>query len=59
MKNLTDTEKYELALFFKRLCFDRILECTDGGNDKDQAYRIIGAIEKSQKELANLGFNPR
>jgi len=59
MNCLTDDEKYELALFFKRICFNSILECTDGGTDKDQAYRMIDAIEKLQKELASQGYNPR
>ena len=59
MKELSNSEKSELAVFFKRLCFDHILDCTDGNNDKAQAYRIIGAIEKLQKELAGQGFSPR
>ena len=59
MNELTNNEKRELAVFFKRICFDHILDCTDGNNDKAQAYRIIGAIEKLQKELAGQGFNPR
>jgi len=59
MNNLTVIEKYELALFFKRLCFNNVLECTDGDADKEQAYRIIDAIGKLQNELADQSFNPR
>ena len=59
MNELSNSEKREPAVFFKRLCFDHIFDCTDGSNDKAQAYRIIGAIEKLQKELVGQGFNPR
>ena len=59
MNELSDNEKWELAVFFKRLCFDHILDCADGNNDKAQAYRIINAIAKLQKELADMGYNPR
>ncbi|MCL2215319.1 MAG: hypothetical protein FWC06_08990 [Treponema sp.] len=59
MNELTDIEKSELALFFKRLCFDHVLDCTDGNNDKKQAYRILSAIGKLQNELAAQGYDLR
>jgi len=62
MNELTNREKYELALFFKRLTFNEVYEHTDVDaieNRKAQAYRILGAIAKLQKELAEQGYNPR
>jgi hypothetical protein len=59
MNNLKNKEKYELALYFKCLCFNSVLEYTDGGNDNDQAYRILEVIDKLQKGLADQGYNPR
>jgi hypothetical protein len=59
MNDLTENEKWELAVFFKRLGFNAVLECTDGNEDKEQAYRILAAIDKLQKELADIGFSPR
>jgi len=62
MNELTDREKSELAVFFKRLCFNSVLEYADRDtpeNMKAQAYRILDAIAKLQKELADQGYNPR
>jgi hypothetical protein len=62
MDELTDGEKYELALFFKRLTYNDVYEHTDVDtkeNQKAQAYRILDTIAKLQKELADHGFNPR
>ncbi|MCL2215193.1 MAG: hypothetical protein FWC06_08310 [Treponema sp.] len=59
MNELSENEKWELAVFFKRLSFNLVLETTDGGADKAQAYRILTAIDKLQKELADIGYNPR
>jgi hypothetical protein len=59
MNELTDNEKRELVIFFILLCFDHVLDCTDGNNDKKQAYRILSAIGKLQNELAAQGYNPR
>jgi len=56
---LTDAEKYLLALYLKRVTFDQVLECTDGGRDKDQAYQIINVIGKVQEELGRCGVAPR
>ena len=62
MNELTDKEKSELAIYFKRLTFDGVYEYTDidtKENQKAQAYRILNAIAKLQKELADQGYNPR
>jgi len=62
MDELTDREKSELALYFKRLTFNDVYERTDidtKENRKAQAYRILDAIAKLQKELADQGYNPR
>jgi hypothetical protein len=62
MNELTDNEKWELAVFFKRLTFNDVLEHVDQDtreNEKAQAYRILDAIVKLQKELAAQGYNPR
>jgi hypothetical protein len=59
MNELSNNEKRELAVFFKRLSFNLVLETTDGGADNRQAYRILDAIAKLQKELADQGYNPR
>jgi hypothetical protein len=62
MNELTDREKSELAVFFKRLTFNDVLEHADQDtkeNEKAQAYRILEAIAKLQKELADQGYNPR
>jgi len=62
MNELTDNEKRELAQYFKRLCFESVLEYADRDtpeNMKAQAYRILDAIAKLQKELADQGYNPR
>jgi len=62
MNGLTNREKSELALYFKRLTFDDVYERTDidtKENRKAQAYMILGAIAKLQKELAEEGYNPR
>jgi len=62
LNELTGMEKSELALYFKRLTFNDIYEHTDidtKENQKVQAYRILDAIAKLQKELADQGYNPR
>jgi len=62
MNDLTDREKSELAVYFKRLTFNDVYEHTDidtKENQKAQAYRILDAIAKLQKELADQGYNPR
>jgi hypothetical protein len=62
MGGLTDNEKWELAVYFKRLTFNDIYEHTDQDtkeNQKAQAYRIFAAIAKLQKGLADQGINPR
>jgi len=56
---LNDKEKRLLAIFLKRITFEPVLECTDGGNDKEQAYEMIDVIGKLQDELVVQGFNPR
>ena len=62
MHELTDREKWELAVFFKRLTFNDVLEHADPGtkeNEYAQVYTVLEAIRKLQKELANQGYNPR
>jgi len=62
MNELTDSEKREMAQYFKRLCFESVYEYADQDtreNMKAQAYRILTAIGKLQKELADQGYNPR
>jgi len=56
---LDDDEKKLLAIFLKRLCFAHVLDCTDGNDDKDQAYKILDVVAKLREELADIGFNPR
>jgi hypothetical protein len=62
MNELTDGEKRELAVYFKRLTFNDVYEHADQDkpeNMKAQTYRILTAIGKLQKELADQGYNPR
>jgi hypothetical protein len=62
MKFLTDTEKYQFAVFLKRLSFDAAYECADSDTHekmKEQAYRTLAVLEKVQNELAKQGFAPR
>lgn len=62
MNELSDNEKWELAVFFKRICFDSVYEYADQDtpeNMKAQTYRVLTAIDKLQKELADMGYNPR
>jgi len=62
MDELTASEKRELALFFKRLGFNSVYEYSDQDtpeNMKAQAYRVLTAIGKLQKELARQGYSPR
>ena len=62
MNELSDNEKRELALYFKRMTFEDAYRHTDqdsADNRKAQAYRILTAIAKLQKELADMGYNPR
>ena len=42
--DLQDWEAYALALFCHRSVFEYFLACSDGGNDKAEAYRMISAI---------------
>jgi len=61
VNNLTDSEKWELAIYFKRLTFNDVYEHTDPDTkdkQKAQAYRILDAIAKLQKELTDMGYNP-
>ena len=62
MDELSGREKSELALYFKRLTYNDVYEHTDidtKENQKAQTYRILDAIGKLQKELADQGYNPR
>ena len=57
--NLNKSESWLIALFFKRITFDGVLDCTDLNSDKDQAYQMIDVIEKIQNQLADQGMAPR
>ena len=59
MNFLSDNEKWQFALFLKRITFNDALEKTTGGNDKNEAYFFLEVIDKVQGELAALGFAPR
>jgi len=62
MNELSENEKWELALYYKRMTFEDAYRHTDqasADNRKAQAYRILTAIAKLQKELADMGYNPR
>lgn len=59
---LNDEEKYQLAVFLKRLTFETAYECADCDAHekmKAQAYRTLEVVEKVQNELADQGFAPR
>jgi hypothetical protein len=56
---LENSEKWDLAMFLKRIGFYGVLETTDGNNDKDQAYRFIDVLEKVRNELRKEGYTPR
>jgi hypothetical protein len=56
MDFLNDAEKYQLAVFLKRLTFGMAYECADSDTHekmKEQAYRTLAVLEKVQKELAH------
>ena len=59
MDFLSEAEKNLLALYIKRMTFEHALDCTDGGQDEDQAYRILSVMEKVQEELAEQGIASR
>jgi hypothetical protein len=59
MDFLNDDEKYLLAVYFKRMTYDNALEASDGGDDKNMAYRILEVVGKVQRALADQGFAPR
>jgi|GEM_PF-1984060 len=54
--SLNEWESWLIALFFKRITFDGIRECTV---DDDEAYKMIGVIENAMKQLADQGMAPR
>jgi len=59
---LTDNEKYQFAVYLKRMTFDDALRRVDSGTkeeEKERAYRLLDVIAKVQRELANQGFAPR
>jgi hypothetical protein len=54
MKFLNDAEKYQLAVFLKRLTFNMVYECADSDTHekmKEQSYRTLAVLEKVQNEL--------
>jgi len=59
---LTDDEKYDFALFLKRVTYDDALEKVEPGTkeqEKKRAYWFLEIIDKVQGELAREGFAPR
>jgi hypothetical protein len=59
---LDKSEKYQLAVFLKRVSFGTAYECADCDTHekmKSQAYRTLALLEKVQNELADMGFAPR
>jgi len=59
---LTDAEKYDFALFLKRVTFNDALEKVEPGTkeqEKQRAYWFLDIIGKVQSELAYQGFAPR
>lgn len=62
MKLLTDSEKWRLAVFLKRITFNMAYEVADSDtheNMKAQAYRTIAVVDKVRNALADQGFAPR
>lgn len=60
---LSDSEAMELALLAKRLRFDQVAELTECWQPvpqrEDQAYRMLGALERVAKALRDTGYAPR
>jgi len=47
-----EQKNWELfLLFYKRLCFDHVLECTDGNNNKQQAYDMLNSLDEMEKQI--------
>ena len=59
---LTNGEKYMLAQYLKRLCFEQVYVQAEGDTKeqmKDYTYRMIDVLEKVRGALAEEGFAPR
>ena len=54
--SLNEQESWFIALLFKRLSFDGVMECAI---DKNEAYRINDVIEKASQQLVAQGMAPR
>jgi hypothetical protein len=62
MNFLSDDEKWDFALFLKRITFNDVLDKVEPGTkeqEKSRAYWFLEIIGKVQKELADQGFAPR
>ena len=62
MDFLTDGEKYMLAVFLKRLCFEDVYAQAEGSTKeerKDYTFRMLEMLEKMRCKLEDLGFAPR
>jgi hypothetical protein len=53
---LTETEAWELAQFFKRVCFSDYRSCATSGTE---AYHMRDAGEHIRRALAEQGYAPR
>lgn len=52
----TEQEALDLAQLAKRISFSDVRE---NAVDDDEAYRMLYALEKVRKAIADLGINPR
>ena len=59
---LTDDEKYMLAQYLKRLCFEDVYTQAEGDTPEEMkayTYRMLEILHKIRVEVNNQGFNPR
>ncbi len=53
---LTDAQAWELAQFFKRVCFSDYRSCA---TSDVEAYHMVDAGEQIRRALAGKGYAPR
>ena len=59
---LDDDEKFMLAQYLKRLCFEEVYVQAEGDTKeerKDYTYRMLNMLAKVRHKLAEQGFAPR
>ena len=59
---LDDEEKYMLALYLKRLCFEEVYVQAEGDTKEERksyTYQMLETLAKVRYALADLGFAPR